>query len=128
MTIIAALHDPLAIFVADNFSDVVTPHDDRTDVRTARVGAIMRPCTRQIVRRSGIAADLSAHVPSAPRARTAGMLKVPGILKSLGILKMPVDLAAMNVMIMTKMMVMMDIVVMVVMMATMRFRVRPQRT
>ena len=43
MTIIAALHDPLAILVADNFSDVVTPHDNRADVRTARVGPVMRP-------------------------------------------------------------------------------------
>jgi hypothetical protein len=37
-----------------------------------------------------------------------------------GVLKMPVDLTAMKVMMVTKMMVMM--------MASMRFRVRPQRT
>jgi hypothetical protein len=117
MTIIAALHDPLAIFVADNFSNVVTPHDNRANLRTARAGPVMRPWARQIVRRSGIAADLRAHVPSAPGARPPG------------ILKMSVGFAAMDVMMVTKMMVMMDIVVMVVvMMATMRFRARPQRT
>ncbi|MBU6458412.1 MAG: hypothetical protein KGQ48_12875 [Bradyrhizobium sp.] len=114
MTIIAALHDPLAMFLADNFSDMVTPHDNRADPRSTRVGSIMRPCARQIVRWSGITADLSAHVPSAPCARPPG------------IVKMPIDLAAMNVM----MMVMMAIVVMIamVMVATMCFGVRSQRT
>ena len=43
MTIVAAVHDPLAIFLANDFSDVVTPHHDGANGRTARVGAVMRP-------------------------------------------------------------------------------------
>ena len=41
--VVAALHDPLAIFLADNFSDVVAPDDNGADRRTAGVGSIMRP-------------------------------------------------------------------------------------
>jgi hypothetical protein len=36
----------------------------------------MRPRPRQVVRRSGIAADLAAHVPSAPRAWPSGIAGV----------------------------------------------------
>src|SRR6185437_1070724 len=43
MTIVAAVHDPLAIFPTDDFSDVVTPHHDGAHRGTARVGAVMRP-------------------------------------------------------------------------------------
>jgi hypothetical protein len=43
MAVIAALHDPLAIFLADNFSHVMTPDNDRPDGWTARVRSIVRP-------------------------------------------------------------------------------------
>jgi hypothetical protein len=31
MAVIAALHDPLAVFLTDDPADVVTPNHDRTD-------------------------------------------------------------------------------------------------
>jgi len=31
VTIVAALHDPLAILLTDNLADVVTPHNDSPD-------------------------------------------------------------------------------------------------
>jgi hypothetical protein len=37
MTVIAALHDPLAILVADDLADVVTPDDNGPDRRSARI-------------------------------------------------------------------------------------------
>lgn len=71
MTVIAALHDPLAVLLADDLSDVVAPDHDRADARAAGVGSVMGPGACQIVGRSGIAADLATHVPAAPCARTA---------------------------------------------------------
>lgn len=83
MTIVAAIHDPLAIFLADDFSDVVTPHHDGADGRTTRVGTVMRPRSREIVRRPGIAADLAAHVPAAPRAGAAGIVSVAAVMAAM---------------------------------------------
>jgi hypothetical protein len=31
MAVVAALHDPLTVLVADDFADVVTPDDNRSD-------------------------------------------------------------------------------------------------
>ena len=69
MAVIAALHDPLAIFLADNSSDVMAPDHDGADARAAGVGAVMGPGSREIVGRTGVAADLAAHVPAAPGTR-----------------------------------------------------------
>jgi hypothetical protein len=66
MAVIAALHDPLTVFVTDYPADMVTPNHDGTDGRTARVVPVMRPGSRQIVGGAGIGAHLPAHVPSAP--------------------------------------------------------------
>jgi hypothetical protein len=35
MAVIAALDNPLAIFLTDDFTDVVSPHDDSTYGRSA---------------------------------------------------------------------------------------------
>ena len=69
VTIIAALHDPLTIFLANDLADMVTPDDDCTDRGSASVRSVMRPRPCEIVRRARVAADLPAHKPSAPRAR-----------------------------------------------------------
>lgn len=66
MAVIAALHDPLTVFVTDNLADMVTPNHDGADRRTASVISVVRPGSRQIVGRTGIGADLPAHIPSAP--------------------------------------------------------------
>src|SRR5579871_3519862 len=76
MPVIAALDDPLAILLADNFSDVMTPDHDCTDRRTAGIGAVMRPRTGKVIRRSGIGSDLLAHVPSAPGGWPPGQARV----------------------------------------------------
>jgi hypothetical protein len=37
VAIVTALNDPLTVFLADNFPDVVAPHHDGADLGTARV-------------------------------------------------------------------------------------------
>jgi hypothetical protein len=37
VTVVAALNDPLTVFLADNFPYVMAPHHDSADFRTARV-------------------------------------------------------------------------------------------
>jgi hypothetical protein len=37
VAIVTALNDPLTVFMADNFPDVVAPHHDGADLGTARV-------------------------------------------------------------------------------------------
>jgi hypothetical protein len=69
MPVIAALHDPLAILVADDLADVVPPDDDRTDRRSTGIGPIMGPGACKIVGWAGVAADLAAHIPAAPGSR-----------------------------------------------------------
>jgi hypothetical protein len=76
MAIVAALNDPLAVFLADNFSDVMPPDNDGADRRSAGVRAIAGPGSRQIVGRAGIAADLAAHVPAAPGLGAPGMMLI----------------------------------------------------
>jgi hypothetical protein len=66
MAIIAALHNPLTVLVTDNLADMVTPNHDGTDRRTASVISVVSPGSRQIVGRTGIGANLPAHIPSAP--------------------------------------------------------------
>ena len=80
MAVIAALHDPLTVFLTDYLADMVTPNHDGTDGRTARVVAVMSPGSRQIVGGAGIGADLPAHIPSAPGPGLAAsaMISVSG--------------------------------------------------
>lgn len=66
MAIVTALHDPLTVFLADDFADVVTPDDDRADGWATGIRSIMGPGPREIESGAGIAADLRAHIPSAP--------------------------------------------------------------
>jgi len=37
MTVVAALHDPLAVLLTNDLTDVVTPDDDRANGRSAGV-------------------------------------------------------------------------------------------
>jgi len=37
VAVIAALHDPLTVLVADDLADVVTPDNDRADRRSASI-------------------------------------------------------------------------------------------
>ena len=76
MAIIAALHDPLAVLLTDDLADVVTPHDDGTHRRAARVAAIVSPRSGKVVLRTRIAPNLRSHVPAAPRGWPAGV-RVP---------------------------------------------------
>lgn len=73
MAIIAALHDPLAVLLTDDLADVVTPHDDGTHRRAARVAAIVSPRSGKVVLRTRIAPNLRSHVPAAPRGWPAGV-------------------------------------------------------
>src|SRR3569832_1112708 len=77
MTVVSALDNPLAILLADNLADVVAPDHDRTDRRTAGVGAIMRPGTREVVLRPWVGQDLMAHVTSTPGPRPASQTRMP---------------------------------------------------
>ena len=74
--VVAALNDPLTVFLADNFSDVMPPDDDRADRWSAGVRSIAGPRPRQIECRAGIAAHLPAHVPAAPGPRASGMMLI----------------------------------------------------
>lgn len=78
MTVIAALHDPFAVFVTDDLADMVTPNHDGTDRRTARVRSVVSPGSRQIEGRTGIGANLPSHIPSAPGPRPAATAMVAG--------------------------------------------------
>jgi hypothetical protein len=78
MAVIAALHDPFAVFVTDDLADMVTPYHDGTDRRTARVRSVASPGSRQIVGRTGISANLPTHIPSAPGPRPAAAAVVAG--------------------------------------------------
>ncbi len=73
MAVIAAPHDPLPVLASDNFADVVTPYDNRSDGRSARVYAVVSPSLSEIVLRSGITADLRPHVPATPRSGPPGI-------------------------------------------------------
>ena len=77
VAVIAALNDPLTILLADDFSDVVTPDDDCSDSRTTCIRPIVGPRSRKIIRRTGIATDLTAHVPPTPSRRPPGIVGVP---------------------------------------------------
>ena len=78
MAVIAALHDPFAVFVTDDLADMVTPNHDGTDRRTARVRSVMSPGSRQIVGRTGIGSDLPTHIPPAPGPGPAAAAMVAG--------------------------------------------------
>ena len=66
MTVVSALDDPLAVLLTDDLPDVMAPDDNRADRRTAGIAAVMRPGSREVVLRTRISPDLTAHVPSAP--------------------------------------------------------------
>src|SRR6202012_5528305 len=53
VAVIAALYDPLAVFLTYDLSNVMAPHHDRADMRAACVRSVIRPRTREIVRRPG---------------------------------------------------------------------------
>src|SRR6516164_1226235 len=69
MRVIAALHYPLTILVANNFADVVSPDDDNANGRTTGICAIVSPRSGEVVLRAWIAAHLTTHVPPAPCSR-----------------------------------------------------------
>ena len=74
MAVIATLNYPLTLLPADDLTDVVTPDDDCSDSWTTCIRPIVGPRSRKIIGWSGIAADLRAHVPAAPRSRPAGVV------------------------------------------------------
>jgi hypothetical protein len=71
--VIAALHYPMTIFVANNLADVVPPDNDSANGRTTSICAVVSPRSREVVFRARIAAHLTAHVPPAPRSGTPGV-------------------------------------------------------
>lgn len=86
VTVIAALHDPVTVVFTDDLSDVMAPDHDSAHARAARIGPVMGPRPRQIIGRTGVAADLAAHIPAAPRARTsAGDVAARRILRRIAI-------------------------------------------
>src|SRR6266851_4085362 len=78
--IIAALHEPLAVLLADDLADVVTPDNDRADGRSTGTGPIMSPGAGEVVGRAGVAADLPAHIPAAPCRGTTRVVVTSGIV------------------------------------------------
>jgi hypothetical protein len=74
VAVIATLNYPLTLLPADDLTDVVTPDDDCSDSWTTCIRPIVGPRSRKIIGWSGIAADLRAHVPSAPRPRPADVV------------------------------------------------------
>ena len=68
VAVVAALHDPLTILLADDLADVVTPDDDGPDRWSTSIRSIVSPGTGQIKRRARVAADLPTHIPPAPCA------------------------------------------------------------
>jgi len=79
VTVIAALDDPVAILVTDDFHDMVRPHDDGSDRRAAGIGTVVGPGASEIILRAGIAADQGAHIPSAPCGRPPTMGISPAV-------------------------------------------------
>jgi hypothetical protein len=79
MTVIAALDDPLTILSANDPADMMTPDDDRANGWASGIRTIMSPRPRKIIRGSGIAADLWAHIPSTPRSRSTGIMEMASI-------------------------------------------------
>ena len=43
MAVVAALDDPLTVFLADYFTDVVRPNHDGTDSGTTCIGSVVSP-------------------------------------------------------------------------------------
>jgi hypothetical protein len=100
MTVIAALHDPLTILMADDLANVVTPDNDRTNGWAAGIWSVVSPRSGKIEWRSGIAADLRAHIPSAPGSRPAGIVGMT-----------PISVVVMVIVVMVAIVVMMMMVV-----------------
>src|SRR6185312_10228744 len=71
--VIAALHDPLAVFLTHDLTDVVRPDDDRSHRRPACIRAIASPRSCKVVLGTGIGAYLCPHVPATPCGWTSGM-------------------------------------------------------
>src|SRR5580698_5394421 len=70
MPVVTGFDDPVAVLLSDNLADMVRPDHDGTDANRSGM-APMRPVAREVVFRSGIAADKLPHFPAAPRRRTA---------------------------------------------------------
>lgn len=78
MAVIAALHDPFAVFVTDDLADMVTPDHDGADRWPPRIRSVVSPGSRQIVGRAGIGTNLPTHIPSAPGPRPAAAVTGSG--------------------------------------------------
>src|SRR6516165_4640152 len=76
MRVIAALHQPLTIFAANDLADVVSPDDDNANGRTTSIYTVVSPCSREVVLRARIAAHLTTHVPPAPCGGTPSVAAV----------------------------------------------------
>ena len=74
VSIVSAADDPVPVFLPDDLADVMGPDDNSPHGRTTRVGSVLSPRSGEVVFRSGIAADLLAHVPSAPRPRPSRVM------------------------------------------------------
>jgi hypothetical protein len=71
----------VTVFLPHNLADVMGPDDDSPHGRTTRVGSVLSPRSGEVIFRSGIATDLLAHVPSAPRPRPSRvMVSVTGMV------------------------------------------------
>ena len=81
MPVVSALDDPATVFfLPHNLADVMGPDDDGTDGRTTRIRSVLSPRPREVILRSGIAADLLAHVPAAPCPWSARIVLVVTIV------------------------------------------------
>ena len=68
MPVVTGFDDPVAVLLSDNLADMVRPDHDGTDANRSGM-APMRPVAREVVFRSGIAADKLPHFPAAPCSR-----------------------------------------------------------
>ena len=80
MPVIAALDDPLPVFVAYNFSHMMRPHHDSANRRAARVCSVVRPGSGQIEHGTWVSSDLPTHEPPAPGARASGVIGAVTVL------------------------------------------------
>lgn len=78
--VIAALDDPLPVFVAYNFSHMMGPHHDGANGGPARVCSVVRPGSGQIEHGTWVSSDLPTHEPPAPGARASGVIRAVTVL------------------------------------------------
>jgi hypothetical protein len=110
MAVITALYDPLTILMANDFTDVVPPDHNRADGRTDNLWSVVSPRPCKIIGWSRIAADLRAHVPSAPRSRSTDVvviLPIGAVLVNMAVLaKLVMVMVVMTIVVMTRMIMM----------------------